>query len=230
MTGNEHSPESAAPPKPIAENASPAATIRLAVLLALLAVAIGIVLVDTYQFKPAVEATGEKLTQAIDDRNKLSIEAAGKQPFTSPEEVQKIIGFQPTRKETVGKHLIEYYCWWGNLPIKRRFIAVAYDKRKDGNWIHIKHDIDVNMTEAELPLSEEKAMEMAKKAIREAGNGPERQMKAPDLSAPPGTSEPPAEKTEPTTEPAPTEPVKETEKEAPKESETKTETEQPSEK
>jgi hypothetical protein len=189
-----------------ATSKSNTSTIRLAVLLVLLGISIGMVVADHFVFQPAVKIASEALTHAIDEHNKRSIEAAGDTPFTTPEMVQKIIGFKPTREELVGKYRVEYYCWWGSLPVPRQFIAVGYYKRQDGKWVHIKHDVNRKITEDELPLSDEKAMEMAKKQIEKTGHGPDRQMPVPELSAPPGTAEPTPPATE-KTDPAPTDPA-----------------------
>ena len=170
------------------------------VLLGILALSIGMVATDHFLFKPQTKAAEEKLSNAVDERNKLSLIEAKGQPFTSPEDVQKILGRAPTRKEHVGEFLVEYYCWWGPLPLKRRYIAVGYGKRKD-QWIHIKHNLDADIKEDDMPLSEEKAMEMSLKMLKESPNGPERQMPVPNLSAPNGQG-PSVPATEPPAEPA----------------------------
>jgi hypothetical protein len=101
---------------------------RLIVLLALLALAIGALAYDALAAKPACDAADKKLQAFVDDQNKLGVKEGA--PIT-PDAVHKELGMLPTwvEKHDDENYEIEYYCWWGNVPVinlRRHFIAVVY--------------------------------------------------------------------------------------------------------
>jgi hypothetical protein len=111
-----------AAPKPQGSSA------RLAVLLGLLVLAIGALGYDALVAKPNCDAADKKLQEFVDEQNKLGVKEGA--PIT-PDVVHKHLGMQPTwvEKHDADNYEIEYYCWWGHVPLinlRRHFIAVVY--------------------------------------------------------------------------------------------------------
>jgi hypothetical protein len=154
--------------------------VRPAILTVVLLIVGGMWLVDFYVFKPATEAAEKKLEEAVRVHNLKSIEESKDKPFVTRTDVEQALGRAPTRTTLIGDNLVEYYCWWGSLPLKRRYIAVAY-KDREGAKYHT-HLLDAEVQKSDLPLSNKEALELAEKALQESPNGPDRQMPVPDAT------------------------------------------------
>lgn len=120
----------ASPPQPSTSAASPPQTspARLIVLLILLGVAIGALFYDFTVAKPGIEAAETKLSEFVDERNKLGVKEGG---TVTPADVHKELGMQPTwvDKHDAQNYEVEYYCWWGPVPVlnmRRHYLAVVY--------------------------------------------------------------------------------------------------------
>ena len=116
-------PAPAAPPP----SGSP---VRLYVLLGLLAIVVGAYGYDFFVAKPACEAADKKIQEFVDARNKLGVKDKDGALVTSAD-IQKELGMQPTyvEKHDDEQYTVEYYCWWGKMPMlsrRRHFISVVY--------------------------------------------------------------------------------------------------------
>jgi hypothetical protein len=119
-------------PKPTqpASSAPPASSVRLFILLGLLAVVVGAYGYDYFVAKPACEAADKKIQEFVDARNKESVTSREGSLVTSAD-IQKELGMQPTyvEKHDDKQYTVEYYCWWGKMPLlsrRRHFISVVY--------------------------------------------------------------------------------------------------------
>jgi hypothetical protein len=116
-------PSSAAPP-PAPAKTSP---LRLIVLLAILAVAIGALAYDYKVAGPACEAAEKQIEKFVDERNKKGVKEGS---LVTAADIRKEIGKQPTKIENSDEHkyTVEYYSWWGVpvLNLRRHYIAVVY--------------------------------------------------------------------------------------------------------
>lgn len=103
-----------------------ASPIRLMVLLVVLAIVLTGFLVDMFVMYDSVKAAAMRL-QAAADATAERPRDKGKNDWLSREEVANAIGFQPTSSTVdADGRLVEYYRWWGSLPLQRRFIMVEY--------------------------------------------------------------------------------------------------------
>jgi hypothetical protein len=104
-----------------------ASPIRLIVLLAILAVVLTGFLVDMFVMYDSVKAASLRLQAAADEIAKRPRED-GKSNYLAREGVAEAIGFRPTSSNLdENGRLVEYYRWWGSLPLQRRFIMVVYE-------------------------------------------------------------------------------------------------------
>lgn len=133
--------------------------VRLAVLLVILAVAVGALIYDQMIASPAAIAAGNRLTKEAEAHNStgyddsLTLEEK-KQRLASgvlgPKDVQRIIGRSPTRVVTANRHVIEYYRWWGYVPFNRHYVSVIY-LGKEPNLRYQTHYTNRAPSAEELP-------------------------------------------------------------------------------
>ena len=110
---------------PAKSSGSPA---RLAVLLTLLVIALGALAYDNLVAKPQCEEADKKIQEFVDEQNKKGVKDGS---LVTPDKIHDLLKMQPTYVEKNDKdgYLIEYYCWWGSVPVinmRRHFIGVVY--------------------------------------------------------------------------------------------------------
>jgi hypothetical protein len=130
---NAPSPASKSPPPAPPPQTSSA---RLIVLLGILALAIGALVYDFTYAKPGSEATRKKIDDFVDARNRMSVVDS---KLVTPDDIHKEIGMMPTwvDKHPEDQYQIEYYCWWGSVPVlnmRRHFLAVIYTGPEPGHF------------------------------------------------------------------------------------------------
>ena len=117
---------------PASHSAPPAAApstgsaVRLLVLLGLLAIVVGAWAYDYFVAAPGSENTYKKIQDMVDAKNAQGVRAGG---VVRAKDVQDTVGFAPTWVEKKPDHTIEWYCWWGKIPVLstwKRYITVVY--------------------------------------------------------------------------------------------------------
>jgi hypothetical protein len=108
--------------------AQPASSLRLYILLGLLAIVVGDYGYDYFVAKPGCEAADKKIQEFVDARNKLGVKEGA---LVTSTDIQKELGMQPTYvdRHDDKQYTVEYYCWWGKMPMlskRRHFISVVY--------------------------------------------------------------------------------------------------------
>jgi len=193
-----------APPKPTATG-SP---VRLMVLLGLLLVVVGAYAYDFLVLKPGVKSGYDKIQNLVDERNKLGVQ---KGKLVTSADVQQLLGRKPnfTKDDDKLEYTIEYYCWWGSVPVinrRRHYIAVVYTGKQPRHFS--SHYQEEPPPEA-LPIIPEAPKDTGKATTDGDGklpppNGvegggkeppaktPDAPAKAPDATDKPATTEPPA--------------------------------------
>jgi hypothetical protein len=77
--------------------------------------------------KPNCDAANQSLEEFVQKMNAqpVTLDGGG---IVGRADVQKHIGWGPTRVKDNDKdgYTIEYYCWWGYVPLNRHFISVLY--------------------------------------------------------------------------------------------------------
>jgi len=118
------------PDRPIVTTSPPnqGSPARLLLLLLLLAVAVGALGYDYYVARPACEEADKKIQAFVEKRNRMGVQEAA---LVTAADIQKELGRAPTvtKENDAGGYTVEYYCWWGNVPLlnlRRHFIAVVY--------------------------------------------------------------------------------------------------------
>jgi hypothetical protein len=114
--------------EPAPTPAQPASSLRLYILLGLLAVVVGAYGYDYFVAKPGCEAADKKIQDFVDARNKLGVKEGA---LVTSADIQKELGMKPTYVERHDdkQYTVEYYCWWGKMPMlskRRHFISVVY--------------------------------------------------------------------------------------------------------
>jgi hypothetical protein len=115
---------SASPP---AKKGSP---LRLLILLGVLGVLFVGLMVDMFVMRDAVNAAAARLNDAHVKINAKGINPGDEAVFLTKSDIQDTIGFAPTYSEVQNDQLVEYYRWWGPIPLKRRYIVVFYDDQE----------------------------------------------------------------------------------------------------
>jgi hypothetical protein len=106
--------------------------LRLGILLLVLTACIAALVYDYQVAKPGSEAAEAKIKQLVESRNVMAASAAG--PVLSAD-VQKELGRAPTWVEEQPTYTVEWYCWWGKVPLlstRRHYLTVLYvgEKRR----------------------------------------------------------------------------------------------------
>ena len=109
----------ASSPAVVAPGADPkrGSPMRLGILLLVLALCIGALVYDYKVARPGSEAANAKIQSFVEHRNQMSVKEAG--PVTSVD-IQKELGRSPTWIEKEPTYTVEWYCWWGKIPLYRR--------------------------------------------------------------------------------------------------------------
>ena len=126
-------PHQPAPPAP-APLPPPAAggSVRLVILIGVLLVVVGALGYDIVVLKPACDKAYADIQKLVDERNKQGVKTGS---LVTSADIQKLLGRKPTwtvEDEKLG-YTLEYYCWWGKMPLlnrRRHFIAVMYVGQK----------------------------------------------------------------------------------------------------
>ena len=124
-----------------ASAAAPPSSLRLYVLLGLLAVVVGAYGYDYFVAKPGCEAADKKIQEFVDARNKLGVKDGA---LVTSDDIQKELGMQPTYvdRHDDKQYTVEYYCWWGKMPMlskRRHFISVVYVGPKEPRRVSSHH-------------------------------------------------------------------------------------------
>ena len=140
-------------PAPPPSNAS---TIRLIVLLGLLAVVVGMLLIDQFVFAPGVKAADERLNVAAQEKMKAGVGekgSTGAHNYLTQDEVHKVMGRGATsiRWNPEKTQAIETFAWWGYVPLPRHKLQVLYRKNKDNVLIYESHDGSQDFPKMEEP-------------------------------------------------------------------------------
>jgi hypothetical protein len=127
-TNKVDAPASATRPPPASTPADRGAAIRLVILLGLLLLVIGAYGYDYFLARTQCETADKNVQQFVDAQNRKGV---GEAPLVTSPDIQKTIGFAPTWTEEHDDkgYTVEYYCWWGQVPLltrRRHFIAVVY--------------------------------------------------------------------------------------------------------
>src|SRR5438067_10641789 len=114
--------------QPVATTPPQGNSLRLMILLGLLALAIGAYAYDYFVALPGCKAADEKIQSFVDAQNKKGIQAGN---LVTDADVHKELGMQPTdvEKHEADGYMVEYYRWWGHVPLlnqRRHFISVVY--------------------------------------------------------------------------------------------------------
>lgn len=126
---------------PVSPPAAPASSLRLYILLGLLAVVVGAYGYDYFVAKPGCEAADKKIQEFVDARNKLGVKDG---ELVTSADIQKELGMEPTYVERHDdkQYTVEYYCWWGKMPMlskRRHFISVVYVGPKEPRRVSSHH-------------------------------------------------------------------------------------------
>ncbi len=121
--------------------AAPASSLRLYILLGLLAIVVGAYGYDYFVAKPGCEAADKKIQEFVDARNKLGVKDGA---LVTSADIQKELGMEPTYAEPHDdkQYTVEYYCWWGKMPMlskRRHFITVVYVGPKEPRRVSSHH-------------------------------------------------------------------------------------------
>lgn len=141
-----------------------ASPVRLVVLLAILAVMVGAYGFDAFVAQPGAEKAHEKLEAEAMKRNSMGLdlklsEAERKkllaETILDDKAVRKILNKTPAKVETHNEragdeYTIEYYQYWGYLPLNRHFISVVY-RGKAPSLRYNAHFRNIRPPEDQLP-------------------------------------------------------------------------------
>ncbi len=111
---------------PPAAPASSGSTLRLIILIALLVGVVGMFVYDRRVAEPESEAAYDKLMEYVADQNAKGVADA---KMVQSADVQAALGMAPTFVETKDKYTVEYYCWFGKVPVLntwKRYLSVVY--------------------------------------------------------------------------------------------------------
>jgi hypothetical protein len=183
--------DSTAPAKP---GSSPA---RLAVLITLLVIALGALAYDRFAAQPNCEAADKKIQEFVDEQNKKGVKDGS---LVTPDKIHDLLKMQPTYVEKNEKdgYLIEYYCWWGKVPVinmRRHFIGVVYVGKENRFSSHHRERVPKEA----LPIIEEtsppQGQTLPPPEEMSSGKAPPAEGKAapPDGAAPPDDAKSPSQ-------------------------------------
>jgi hypothetical protein len=99
---------------------------RLLILLGILVLAVGAYAYDHFVGAPNSEKAYDDIQNMVNQKNEQGIKDGG---LVRTEDVQKVVGFGPTFVEQKPDYRVEWYCWWGQIPVLntwKRYITVVY--------------------------------------------------------------------------------------------------------
>ena len=100
--------------------------VRLIVLIGVLLLAVGGLAYDFFVAGPQSEKAYEEILKMYDAKNEKSISDGG---IVKSDDVKQIVGFAPTYTQREKDYTVEWYCWWGKIPVLttwKRYITVVY--------------------------------------------------------------------------------------------------------
>lgn len=118
----------------------------------LLLVGIGAFIADRWLMPSSVAKADEQLQRMIEHHASRpgSLDDATKNQAFSSSDVSTAIGMEPTRRVELSEHYtLEYYCWWGSIPIQHNYICVLYVGNGD---VYRSHSVNGAIDERDLPL------------------------------------------------------------------------------
>ena len=113
-------------PRPNSGSPTSGSPVRLIVLIGLLLLAVGGLAYDFFVAGPQSEKAYDDILKMYDAKNEKSISEGG---IVKSDDVKQIVGFAPTYTQREKDHTVEWYCWWGKIPVLttwKRYITVVY--------------------------------------------------------------------------------------------------------
>jgi hypothetical protein len=113
-------------PRPNSGSPTSGSPVRLIVLIGLLLLAVGGLAYDFFVAGPQSEKAYEEILKMYDTKNEKSISDGG---IVKSDDVKQIVGFAPTYTQREKDYTVEWYCWWGKIPVLttwKRYITVVY--------------------------------------------------------------------------------------------------------
>ena len=109
--------------------------IRLIALLAILGLLVGALGYDQLVAAPAVVAANKRLEEEANKNNAVGFkgslsETEKKEQLANSmldaQDVRRILKKNPTSIDRFDGYAVEYYCWWGYIPVPRQYVSVVY--------------------------------------------------------------------------------------------------------
>ena len=100
--------------------------VRLIVLIGVLLLAVGGLAYDFFVAGPQSEKAYDDILKMYDAKNEKAINDGG---IVKSDDVKQIVGFAPTYTQREKDYTVEWYCWWGKIPVLttwKRYITVVY--------------------------------------------------------------------------------------------------------
>ena len=119
-------PASSASPPTASAPKSGGSAVRLLVLIGILALAVGMWFYDYSYAGPGSESKYKEIDDMVIAKNAKGVKDGG---LVTRQDVAAVVGFQPTYVEQKPDCTIEWYCWWGKIPVLstwKRYITVLY--------------------------------------------------------------------------------------------------------
>jgi len=119
-------PASSASPPTASAPKSGGSAVRLLVLIGILALAVGMWFYDYSYAGPGSESKYKEIDDMVIAKNAKGVKDGG---LVTRQDVAAVVGFQPTYVEQKPDCTIEWYCWWGKIPVLstwKRYITVVY--------------------------------------------------------------------------------------------------------
>lgn len=128
------SPSGVRPPKS-------GSSVRMLVLVGLLAIVVAAWYYDYSVAGPRSEEVYNNIQAMVDESNAKGVRDGG---LVRAEDVQRVVGFAPTWVEKKPDHMVEWYCWWGKVPVLstwKRYITVVYEGDPPHIRSHFKNEL-----------------------------------------------------------------------------------------
>jgi hypothetical protein len=117
---------SSSAPAPTTTPKSGGSAVRLLLLIGILAIVTGAWFYDFTVAGPGSEAKYDEIKKMADEKNAMGVKEGG---VVMSKDVAGVAGFPPTFVEEGKDYTIEWYCWWGKIPVLstwKRYITVVY--------------------------------------------------------------------------------------------------------
>jgi hypothetical protein len=99
----------------------------LLVLIGILALAVVAWYYDYSYAGPGSDTKYDAIQKMVDDTNAKGVKEGG---VVDSKLVQEVVGFAPTYVQQEKDYTVEWYCWWGKIPVLttwKRYITVVYE-------------------------------------------------------------------------------------------------------